>query len=157
MEKRFLIDGQEIKLSINASDADIIKKSDNEYSLLFRNKNYNFKVLEEKGSHLTLELNYKKYAIEEIASIQNLLEKIGIADIQSQISDLEAPMPGLVINTKVKVGDLVEENDELLVLEAMKMENVLKSDGFGVVKSILVKKGEKVDKKQLLITFEVTD
>jgi biotin carboxyl carrier protein len=63
-------------------------------------------------------------------------------------------MPGRIVGIHVKVGSLVNTGDELLTLEAMKMENVLKSDGSGVVKSIEIKEQEVVDKGKVLLTFE---
>jgi biotin carboxyl carrier protein len=63
-------------------------------------------------------------------------------------------MPGLILEIRVKEGDAVSEDSPLLILEAMKMENVITSPREGVIKSISVKVGETVDKKQLLISFE---
>ena len=63
-------------------------------------------------------------------------------------------MPGLVLDVKLNVGDSVEKGDSILILEAMKMENVLKSPAEGVVKSIHINKGDAVEKNQLLISFE---
>jgi biotin carboxyl carrier protein len=54
---------------------------------------------------------------------------------------------------KVKAGDSVKAGDQLLILEAMKMENILKSPGEGVVKTVKVKKGDTVEKNQVLIEF----
>ena len=62
-------------------------------------------------------------------------------------------MPGLIIDLKVKTGDTVKAGDSLLILEAMKMENMLKSPGDGVVKNVKVKKGDAVEKNQVLIEF----
>ncbi|MCL4155747.1 UNVERIFIED_CONTAM: hypothetical protein GTU68_052685 [Idotea baltica] len=62
-------------------------------------------------------------------------------------------MPGLVLNIRVSPGDEVAEGDTLLVLEAMKMENVIKAVGNGTVKEIKVGHGDKVDKGQILIQF----
>jgi biotin carboxyl carrier protein len=66
---------------------------------------------------------------------------------------IKAPMPGLIIDLKVKEGDAVKQNDPLIVLEAMKMENIIKSPGDGVVKSVKVTKGVSVEKNQVLIEF----
>ncbi|MCL4125700.1 UNVERIFIED_CONTAM: hypothetical protein GTU68_028898 [Idotea baltica] len=63
-------------------------------------------------------------------------------------------MPGLILDINVKVGQEVIEDDALLILEAMKMENVLTAPRDGMIKSITVSKGDAVDKNQLLITFE---
>ncbi|MEJ2585331.1 MAG: acetyl-CoA carboxylase biotin carboxyl carrier protein subunit [Robiginitalea sp.] len=70
------------------------------------------------------------------------------------ISQIEAPMPGLILDIQVSEGDSVQEGDALLVLEAMKMENVILSPREGVVKKIAVTKGMAVDKKHLLVEFE---
>jgi biotin carboxyl carrier protein len=63
-------------------------------------------------------------------------------------------MPGMVLDVKVTEGDAVKKGDALLVLEAMKMENIIRSTGAGVVKKIHVKKGVAVEKSQVLIRFE---
>jgi len=65
-----------------------------------------------------------------------------------------APMPGKIIDVLVSVGDKVSEDDELLILEAMKMENPVYATADGVVKEIKVKKDDTVDSDQLLIIIE---
>ena len=65
-----------------------------------------------------------------------------------------APMPGKIIEVLVNVGDKVSEDDELLILEAMKMENPVYAPADGVVKEIRVKKDDTVDSDQLLIIIE---
>ena len=71
-----------------------------------------------------------------------------------QINAIKAPMPGLILEINVSVGQEVKENDNLLILEAMKMENSFSSPRDGIIKSIAVFKGDAVDKGQLLIEFE---
>ena len=63
-------------------------------------------------------------------------------------------MPGLVLSILVEPGQAVQKGDVLLILEAMKMENVLKAAGDGTVKNIAVAKGAAVDKGQLLLEME---
>ena len=60
----------------------------------------------------------------------------------------------LILEINVLEGQDVKENEALLILEAMKMENVINSPRDGIIKSISVKQGETVDKNSLLITFE---
>ncbi|MDX5320798.1 MAG: acetyl-CoA carboxylase biotin carboxyl carrier protein subunit, partial [Bacteroidota bacterium] len=60
----------------------------------------------------------------------------------------------LVLKTVANPGDTVKKGDSLLVLEAMKMENIIKSPGDGVVKAIKVNPGDKVEKNAVLIEFE---
>ena len=71
-----------------------------------------------------------------------------------KVNDLKAPMPGLVLDIRVKVGDVVKKGEPLVVLEAMKMENILKATNDVVIKKIAVEKGNAVEKNQLLLLFE---
>ena len=68
--------------------------------------------------------------------------------------DIKAPMPGKVLQVLVNAGDTVEEGQALLVLEAMKMENVIKAIAEGVVLDIPVSPGQAVEKGSLLVAFE---
>ena len=63
-------------------------------------------------------------------------------------------MPGKVIDVYVKVGDVVNENDSVLILEAMKMENNIKSPVTGEVKSVTIQKNDTVQKNEILIEFK---
>lgn len=68
--------------------------------------------------------------------------------------DVYAPMPGLVLDVLVEPGQVVEEGTPLLVLEAMKMENIIKSPGANTITHIECQKGGAVEKGQLLISME---
>lgn len=65
-----------------------------------------------------------------------------------------SPMPGAVVSVSVAPGDTVVDGQELAVIEAMKMQNILKSEREGVVKSVKVKAGDSVTVDELLIEFE---
>jgi biotin carboxyl carrier protein len=65
-----------------------------------------------------------------------------------------APLPGVVIDIKVKVGDKVNPGDKLMVIEAMKMENEIPSEIAGVVDKILVSKGDNVDGDEPVIILK---
>lgn len=84
-----------------------------------------------------------------------LLNKMGMSsgDTSADLK-LYAPMPGKVLSVKVEPGQVVEPGDALLVLEAMKMENVIKSAIGGVVEDVLAKAGMAVEKGELLVAFE---
>jgi biotin carboxyl carrier protein len=62
-------------------------------------------------------------------------------------------MPGLILDLKVKPGDEVKKGDVVLILEAMKMENSIKSPGDGIVKLVKVNLKDSVEKNQVLIQF----
>jgi 3-methylcrotonyl-CoA carboxylase alpha subunit len=67
---------------------------------------------------------------------------------------LKAPMPSLVVDVPVRVGDMVEKGQTIVVLESMKTETVLRSDLAGVVKLIGCKKGEMVQEGKELVVIE---
>ena len=64
-----------------------------------------------------------------------------------------APMPGNILDVKVKAGDSVKAGDTLLVLEAMKMENEISAPQDGTVASVNVRKGDVVNSGDLLCTM----
>ncbi|MBS4031304.1 MAG: biotin/lipoyl-binding protein [Clostridiales bacterium] len=67
---------------------------------------------------------------------------------------ITAPMPGVILNIMVTVGQSVKEGDVLLILEAMKMENEVTSPSAGTVKEIPVSKGSNVNTGDLMIVIE---
>ncbi|MDZ7666402.1 MAG: biotin/lipoyl-containing protein [Desulfotignum sp.] len=69
-------------------------------------------------------------------------------------TEILSPMPGTIMDVSVKPGDAVEEGEELLVLEAMKMENPIVATVDGTVKEVNVEKDDKVATNQLLVVIE---
>lgn len=67
---------------------------------------------------------------------------------------INAPMPGNILDIKVKAGDQVSKGQVLLVLEAMKMENEIMSPRDGVVAGVHVNKGDSVDSGKLLVSLQ---
>ena len=67
---------------------------------------------------------------------------------------IKSPLPGVILNVKVNVGDAVKKGDTIMILEAMKMENAIKADRDGKIASISVKQGESVLEGAALVTIE---
>ncbi len=84
-----------------------------------------------------------------------LLETLGFKK-QSSVSkgDLKAPMPGRIISVHVKAGDVVSSGQRLIVLEAMKMENELRSVHDGTITAVHVQSGQSVEKNTILIEVQ---
>ncbi|NNC83498.1 MAG: biotin/lipoyl-binding protein [Flavobacteriales bacterium] len=109
---------------------------------------------EETGS-MVLRVNGERVDMRSRGRYESLLESLGMKDLaSSKAKDLKAPMPGLVIEVFVSPGDEVEKGQKLLVLEAMKMENIIKAEAPGLVKDVLVKNSDSVEKNEVLIHFE---
>jgi biotin carboxyl carrier protein len=127
-----------------------------------------FHVLKDHKSYqaeiISADLIAKKYIIKvnnstyEVAisnTLDLLIKSMGIERGRTKlINAIKAPMPGLILEISVEVGQTVKENDPILILEAMKMENSFLSPRDGTIKSIAVEKGTAVDKGQLLVEFE---
>jgi biotin carboxyl carrier protein len=135
---------------------DIVKLSEGYFHILHNNKSYRAEVVraDKDAKAFVLKINNHIHTVEVKDKFDLLLEKLGMNNgAAGKVNNVKAPMPGLIIDMKVKAGDSVKAGDQLLILEAMKMENILKSAGEGVVKSVKVKKGDTVEKNQVLIEF----
>ncbi len=104
---------------------------------------------------LTLQVNHQTLKLKITDEVDLLLETLGIDYSDSlKVKEVKAPMPGLVLDVVVEKGSEVKKGDNLLVLEAMKMENNIKSPSDGTVKSVTVTKGKAVDKNEVLVLFD---
>ena len=103
----------------------------------------------------TVKVNNNSYEVAISNPLDILIKEMGFeTGLTKQINAIKAPMPGLILEISVVVGQTVKENDNLIILGAMKMENSFLSPRDGVIKSISVNTGDAVDKGQLLIEFE---
>jgi biotin carboxyl carrier protein len=103
---------------------------------------------------IQIRLGYKTATLQVKDRFDILLEKMGMnAAGSGAIKNIKAPMPGLILDLKVKPGDEVKKGDVVLILEAMKMENIIKSPGDGIVKEVKVSLKQSVEKNQVLIQF----
>ena len=135
---------------------DMVKISDGYFHILYKNKSYRAEVTDTDAETktVTIKINGRKYPVQLKDKFDLLLEKMGMTNAAAgKINNIKAPMPGLIIDLKVQVGDDVKIGDQVLILEAMKMENILKSPGEGKVKNVKVKKGDRVEKGQVLVEF----
>jgi biotin carboxyl carrier protein len=135
---------------------DLVKISEDVYHLLLNNKSYRISVVDrEDPKHLTIEVNGNRYRTAIQDQYDLLLHELGMdAATGNKAEDVKAPMPGLVLDVLVEAGQEVEKDTPLIILEAMKMENVLKATAPGVVDSIQVKQKDAVEKGQILIRFK---
>ncbi len=150
------VNGQFIFEDVTA-DLDIAPMSDGRYHVLKDNISYHVEILytDYNTKTFTIKVNGAVYEVQLADQYDQLVNRLGLAALaHHKVREIRAPMPGLVLDISVEAGQEVQKGDPLLILEAMKMENVLKSPGDGIVKTILVKKGEAVEKNFLLIEMD---
>ena len=136
---------------------DLVALDNGHFHIIKDDRSFNAEVVEANyaDKSFKVKVNETIYNVAAKDRFDLLLEQMGINNsTKNKVNNLKAPMPGLIWDIQVQVGDVVKAGDVVLVLVAMKMENALKSSGDGVVKSIKVNKGDSVDKNQVLIEFE---
>lgn len=104
---------------------------------------------------LSVKLNHRVFEISKDGPLDELIASLGLDKPKiRRLKQLKSPMPGRVVGISVETGQEVQPGDALITLEAMKMENVLKAEGMGVVKSISVTVQDVLEKGALMIEFE---
>ncbi|TDQ14706.1 biotin carboxyl carrier protein [Algoriphagus boseongensis] len=110
--------------------------------------------IDRESKTIRIRLGHQVATLELKDRFDLLLEKMGMSAAGAGVvKDIKAPMPGLILDLKVKAGDQVKKGDIVLILEAMKMENIIKAPGDGVVKEVKVSLKQSVEKNQVLIQF----
>lgn len=156
------------KLSVNQTYSFDLSESDlknldalptdkSNYHVLKNNKSFKAEIthIDFINKKYTVSVNNNVYEVAISDALDMLIKNMGIEKGRTKVVNaIKAPMPGLILEINVEVGQEVKENDPLLILEAMKMENSFLSPRDGKIKSIAIQKGNAVDKGQLLIEFE---
>ncbi|UYZ58879.1 biotin/lipoyl-containing protein [Hymenobacter latericus] len=135
---------------------DLVSLGAGRYHLLWEGRSYSAELLEMDAAskQVSLKLNGQRFDLQVKDRFDLLLEKLGMSEAASnKINEVKAPMPGLIVDIRVTPGQAVQKGDALLVLEAMKMENILKSPGDGVVSAVKVSLRDNVTKGQVLVLF----
>ncbi|MCW5519065.1 acetyl-CoA carboxylase biotin carboxyl carrier protein subunit [Aureitalea sp. L0-47] len=139
------------------SKLDIIDTKDKSYHVIQNNESIIARVKSGNRENKTyvIRIGPNTYEVVLLDKVDELIEKMGLSVGQGlQINELEAPMPGLILDIQVAAGDEVKEGDALLILSAMKMENNILSPRAGVIRKVLVARGDAIDKGQVLIEYE---
>jgi acetyl/propionyl-CoA carboxylase alpha subunit len=135
---------------------DTFQAKEGVFHILVENKSYQIEIIKEDYAQkqFVIKINGKPYEITAKNRLDLLLQKMGMDKLSSKKAEnLKAPMPGLIVEIKVKPGQEVKKGDAILILEAMKMENILKAPTDTTIKSIKVEKGNNVEKNHILVEF----
>lgn len=104
---------------------------------------------------LTVKINHRVFQVKRKGELDEIIASLGFDKPKiRKLKELAAPMPGRVTSIHIQLGQAIQPGDPILSLEAMKMENVLKAEGIGVVSSINIQQGDVVEKGAVLVSFE---
>lgn len=137
--------------------ADVQQVRPGVYHLLYRGSSFEIVVGKVDLGKKTYELfiDGTRHEVRLSDPYDVLVDQLGLArKVRHAIKAIHAPMPGLVRQIMVTAGQEVTTGTPILILEAMKMENVIKAPDAGVVKAVEVAVGDAVDKGAILVTFE---
>ena len=141
----------------SVSRLDAVTVEINKFHVLHQNLPYKAEIVSSDFNQkkYTVKVNSNTYHVAISNPLDTLIKEMGftIGKIK-QVNVIKAPMPGLILEINVSIGQAVKENDSLLILTAMKMENSFLSPREGIIKNIAISVGDSVVKGDLLIEFE---
>jgi biotin carboxyl carrier protein len=149
----------EFQLGIeNLENIDQTGISAQKFHLLHNNKSFAVELLENDyiNRNYIVKVNGNTYKVSIGTPLDALIKEMGLSLGNASVEDeINAPMPGIILEVNVSEGDEVKKGDSLCVLEAMKMENTLTASRDGIIKTVNIAKGDTVEKGKLLIEFEM--
>jgi len=140
------IDGEAVLVDLAA-----LEKA-NEYSLILEGISQPIHAMKQGRGTWDILWNKRSFHVNVLDRLGRAIKEVG--EQESQVEHPEAviaPMPGTIVDVKVKEGDSVEAGQGLVIVEAMKMENEVKADAGGCVQIIHIASGDAVEKGTLLV------
>lgn len=148
--------GEQLLLNDRIADWSCEFLPDHSFSILYGTKSFRAELLEldQIAKSLILKVEGEIYTVQIAEPLDELLSAMGLHErADHKANQIKAPMPGLVLNVLVTEGQQVKKGDAVLILEAMKMENVFKSPEDATVKEIRVSVNAAVEKGQVLMVL----
>jgi len=132
------------------------------FKFTIRGSEYETEIIKLEGTEAVIEVNGTQYNVElekekkaAVLTRPDFSSKKGGDSSSGGILKVRAPLPGHIMKVFVKEGDMVRKDDSLLIYEAMKMENLLKAEKVGKIKSVKVKAGDTVLQDDVLFEIQL--
>lgn len=136
------------------------------FKFKINNNNYRVNLLAHQGNVIDLEVNGTSYSIQLEQEVKKsktptLIRSASKRPVEplkvspkARKTKVLAPIPGVILQVDVKVGDQVKKGQRLVLLEAMKMENNIVAEKDGCITAVNVSKGQKVLENEIMMEFE---
>ena len=141
----------------SVSQLDSVSVGLNQFHILDENAPFKASIIETDFNQkkYTVVVNGNSYSVAISNSLDILIKEMGFEiGASKQVNTIKAPMPGLILEVSVKEGQEVQENDPLLILEAMKMESTVTATISGKIRRVVLAPNTMVDQNDLVIEFE---
>lgn len=135
-------------------DVDFIQITASEFNCLNAHRSVNVVIAETDSSNkkMNIIIDGEIFSVEIKDQLDQLVDKMGLGlTTNKHLTNIKAPMPGLVVEISVTEGQAVNKGDKILILEAMKMENSIVIPGNAIIKKILITKGQAVERGQVMV------
>jgi biotin carboxyl carrier protein len=153
VELERIADRWHITLDGQPLDADAVQIAPNIFSILLRGQSHEIRVTPSPNGTLTLQTGLEEFTAEVVDPRAWSGRRHSALEAEGR-QQVVAPMPGKVVRLLVKAGDTVEAGQGLLVIEAMKMQNEIRSPKSGVVERLLAQEGQAVNASEILAWVE---
>lgn len=157
LKKRIYFDGiSSIILDKTKVSLELVELAKASMIIKLNNKFYEFQIVSNDDEKISLTYGGNYYEINirtELEEKANQILESGISS-KSKSLNITSPMPGMIVKINFKIGDKISKGDTVLVLEAMKMENEIKSSADCILKSLFVSPNQSVEKGQILFSVE---
>jgi biotin carboxyl carrier protein len=152
-------------IKISANSEIVINGKSHHYELIvLNNSTFRLRIDQKIYDIAPLKIDSNRFSISlegytfETVAMTTLQERASKVIEQTgaihKLREIKAPMPGMILKIKKKVGEQIEPGESIIILEAMKMENDIKSSSSGIIKNIYVSESSAVEKGAKLFSIE---
>ncbi len=152
-----VVTGKDASVNGVPVDIEFVKCATNSFKMRMNGveKDADLVKLDKENKLVIVRIEGKKFAVQIKEPVDLMLDTLGInSKSTKKVNNLKAPMPGLVIKILAEQGKHYKAGDALMILEAMKMENVFKAAADVTIKAIEITERQTVEKGQILMVFE---
>ena len=152
-----VVTGKDASVNGVPVDIEFVKSATNSFKMRMNGveKDADLAKHDKENKLVIVRIEGKKFAVQIKEPVDLMLDKLGInSKSTKKVNNLKAPMPGLVIKILAEQGKHYKAGDALMILEAMKMENVFKAAADVTIKAIEITERQTVEKGQILMVFE---